>query len=268
MKKCLYIILLALIVSVILTSGCITSDGVSAAKIKSDMLQSTEFVESYKFSITSTSTMKSDSYDIVTETISTGEGSADLVNKKLMIEQTTEVVSMVSQGPVEGAIYFIDDILYMGVENIALGSVEWSKKNNSGTTWDSYDQMEIQSELLEVSEVERLDDEVVDGIDCYVLKIIPDLKKYYEIIINQQGLDTFTMPQGLDYSEIFKSWMVKQWIAKDTNYFVKSYNKVTMSMYSISFTYETKILYSDYNSPVDIELPADAENAEWMPEIF
>lgn len=34
----------------------------------------------------------------------------------------------------------------------------------------------------------------------------------------------------------------------------------------MSSTYETEILYSDYNSPVNIELPADTEDAEWMPE--
>lgn len=270
MKKWLKIIPAVLIVTVILTSGCITSDGVTAAKIKADMLQSTEEIESYKFSttITSTSTMTGDSDGINMETSSTGEGSADLVNKKLMMEQTTEVTSMLGQEPVEGtsAIYFIDDILYMGIENMALGSVEWLKKNNTGTTWDSYDQMEMQAVLLEVSEVERLDDEVVNGIDCYVLRIIPDLEKYYEIMMNQQGQDTSTIPPGTDFSELIEGWMVKQWIAKDTNYFIKTYNKMTMHIFTMSLTYETEILYSDYNSPVNIELPADAEDAEWMPE--
>jgi hypothetical protein len=38
-------------------------------------------------------------------------------------------------------------------------------------TWESQNQVDQQMELLNISAVELLEDETVNGVDCYVLKI-------------------------------------------------------------------------------------------------
>ena len=138
-------------------------------------------------------------------------------------------------------------------------------------SWDSYDQMQMQVDLLDYGEVDRLNDEVVNNEDCYVLKILPDVDKLYEIMMNQQGLGTGVL-QNSYLSDIIKDFSIKLWISKETNFIMKAYEYVSMEMTlyesTTSMTMETMILFTNYNTAIMIELPEDAENATSYLDIF
>jgi len=126
----------------------------------------------------------------------------------------------------------------------------------------------MQKQLLDVSNVQKLNDEVVDGVNCYVLQIDPDLEKYFEIMMSQlETSGSGNLSLG-DISDIIEGWSIKQWIAKDTNLIKKIYNQMTMS-YSffdqeITMDMEITVVFSNYNTAITIELPEEAENAPWI----
>ena len=70
---------------------------------------------------------------------------------------------------------------------------------------------------------------------------------------------------------MFQSFSVKQWVAKDTLFLIKAEMKMDVdvsgeavgddSAGDVRMQFEMNLLMSDYNQPVSIELPPEAENA-------
>jgi len=247
-------------------SGCFeqTPTGtVSAAQIKANALQSTESINSYNFIMTGEigTTVGDDS---MTASFN-ANGAIDISNQKLKMEMSSSVPEQ--PAATEIAFYIINNVLYS--KTGIMGDQQWIKTNitSLNTIWNSYDQMEMQKQLLEVSNVQKLNDEVVDGVNCYVLQVEPDLEKYFEIMMNQlETSGSGNLSLG-DISDIIEGWSIKQWIAKDTNLIKKIYNQMAMS-YSffdqeITMDMEITVVFSNYNTAVTIELPEEAENALW-----
>jgi hypothetical protein len=274
MKKLLKITIISLIAGTLLISGCTTTDTISAAQIKANALQSAANVTSYRFSLTGTmeATIGNDTESFTENVSLTLSGAVDLSNEKAMIDiEVTRVDEDAGQSVEEQIlIYIINTILYTGGDT-------WVKQNV--TDFDSIFQlfsgsqyiradMEMQRLLLETATVAKLNDEAVNGVNCYVLQIEePDLEQLFDLILGQEAIGS-----AENLSEILKGWTIKQWIAKDTSYLTKAYNKVTIELiemdlffgYSMNMEMDVTILFSDYNEAINIELPEEAENASWL----
>ena len=88
---------------------------------------------------------------------------------------------------------------------------------------ESYERFWKSQGLLNNSDVELLADEIVDGVDCNVLRIVPDTKKFWEIVMNQS--ETFRELQnllGFDDNQSITAISTTQWIAKATGFSQKS----------------------------------------------
>jgi len=249
---------IVLIISLLLLSGCTSLDGVTAQAIKTNMLQAYQNVSTYSFSISIT--MQTDmsaggSFEIE------GNGEVDLVNEKLMMEQTMSM-DLMNIGSVTTSTYIIDRIIYTGTDMFDIS--QWKKQNISNATqsWRSYDQMQTHIQLLGSSTVERASDEEKNGISCYVLHVQPDSTTLFDVL-QTTSEDSSTTPQ-LDYAEAIQEFTVKQWIAKDTNLPVKVLLTMTIETDTATIDYTTEMTLSAYNEPVTIELPEDAQNAEWL----
>ena len=272
MKKLLKITIISLIAGTLLISGCTTTETISAAQIKANALQSAANVTSYRFSLTGTMeaiAATGNDTGSFTENVSlTVSGAVDLSDEKAMIDIELTSIDENTGSTVDKILYYIiNTILYIEGET-------WLKQNI--TDFDSIFQlfsgsqyiradMEMQKLLLETATVSKLNDEVVDGVNCYVLKIEElDLEKLFDLILGQEAVGSVE-----NLSEIIKEWNIKQWIAKDTSYLVKAYNKVTVQLelpygYSLDMKLDMTILFSDYNEAINIELPEEAENASWL----
>ena len=158
------------------------------------------------------------------------------------------------------------------------------KSEMPGGTWEETTQQwggpHTYVELLEVAEVEVTGSEIVNGVDCYVMELTPDMEKLWEIA-GQQAELTGGMPdideELLD--EVFQSYSVKEWIAKDTYLLVKEEIEMAMEFDpealgipggdgEIAMDMTISMLVYDYNQPVSIELPPEAEDAEEIPMEF
>jgi len=240
-------------------SGCIGSDNVSAAEIKMSTINTSLDIYSYSFSMDMTITTNTDESKT---TMSTNAiGAVDVLNNKLMMEISSVISSSLEMNLLY---YLIDDVMFIKMDYF--GSEQWIKMNFSdfNISWDSFDQMHMQVDLLDYGEVERLGDEFINNEDCYVLKITPDIDKLYDILMSQQGLNIGIF-QNFSLSDMFKDFTLKIWISKENNYILKAYEYMVIEMtlfeYSSSMTFEINIEFNDYNKPVTIELPEEAQNA-------
>jgi hypothetical protein len=127
--------------------------------------------------------------------------------------------------------------------------------------------------------VTLLDDKIEDSTDCYLLKIELDVKKLLEFLMNQTtmgvaipGFDNQDIINNRQETEIGNSidmmnMTMTEWIAKDTYSVMKAEATLDMTTTNPDTEEETTIAidfnmrYYDYNVPVTIKLPAEAEDA-------
>jgi outer membrane lipoprotein-sorting protein len=257
-----------ILLMLVVLSGCVSTESISAAEIKIHTLQSSTDINSYRF--TMDMIMATEAYDSEMTMSISADGAVDVINQKIQMEMNSAFSGLMGMN-VGFLCYITDDTMYIKLNS--LGSEQWIKMDYSefNATWDSYNQMQMQVELLEYSAVERLPDQQVNNEDCYILKITPDVAKLQEIIMNQQGISNNIL-QDSYLSYIIKECSIKLWISKSTDYIMRAYEDVSMETtiddHPASMTMEMTMLFTDYNTPKNIELPEEAENALSFSDFF
>lgn len=204
--------------------------------------------------------------DMAMNTVMSGEDDVDMAAEMYLIENT---------------FYIMTDALGMGPMWMKLEIPEEMLGEIPEEYWDPTELMELQSELLEAVEVEVTGSENVGGVDCYVLEATADIEQLWELVMQQleaTGMGIDDIPEEFEgiLDEIFQSYSVKVWIAKDTYFFTKSEIEMDMELTpeamgimdeegEMAIEATLTILIYDHNQPVSIELPPEAENAIEMP---
>jgi len=204
----------------------------------------------------------------------------DLENAKMKAN-----ITMNTSDPDEGdremamEMYIIGEITYMMMDIPLLGPM-WVKAPMPAGYYQTMGQVKPQVDLLETAQIELLGSETVNGIDCYLLKVTPDIELLWKLALQQMESPSngaaFTIDEEL-LSNMLRSYSVKQWFAKDTYFLAKADVSLSLEITpdSMGFTEEeegsitmdiTMILFSyDYNQPVTIELPPEAAEATEFP---
>lgn len=258
-------VIIGLLMGTTLFLGC-TEETSNAIKIKTDLIEAIQSLNSYKLSsdMTMDMTITNSSGTITQGTLMTLTGEIDIEYQKLKIESIT---TSAESGEIFLYYYIVDGIMYGGQE--IGGEVTWTSQDLSLTgeenllnTWYSQSQLEGQiNQVLDNADVRQLDDESVNGDDCFVLKVIPNFESEQA---NPYGIQISDDPSGM-----FQEMDVKYWISKDTNLLVKAYTKMIMDMSwmfalfggeidSVIYDMEITQTYYDFNVPVTIEVPAEA----------
>jgi hypothetical protein len=292
MKRRMKAGLVIVIVAVMVFSSYAGAVALSAEEIRDLALANATEIDTYKFDMNMSMRMGNGT----NVTVMTMEGNGSMVDNKnksmwtamrmcmnvseIMDENTdmntTENAS--SDVPettcMEMELYVINNSMYT---KMYLGSVLpfniplWIKTNMSEEDWEYVDQLEQQMALLNASNVELLENEVVNGVDCYVLKIEPDSEMFWELMLNQSLMNQLEMDEGLqNVSDLANQSMMNismtQWIAKATKFVMKS--KATMEMVinpdtgeESKVTMDYEMYLYDYNVPVTIVLPPGAKRS-------
>lgn len=205
-------------------------------------------------------------------------GALDLTNRQMQTDITMEAAISGEDPDIQELgmeMYLVDDVMYMHTQLPEMGNLSmWLKSEIPEGQWEQLNQVESQVQLLEAAQVTVAGSEKVDSVDCYLLQIVPDMAQLWETLMAQgqaAGGAWPEMPIEDDLLDI-TSFSVRQWIAKDTYYLMKAEIDVTMSMSAetaglsdeegdIEFEFTVALLAHDYNRPVSIELPAEAEDA-------
>nr|CBH39043.1 hypothetical protein BSM_25210 [uncultured archaeon] len=196
---------------------------------------------------------------------------------------------------IETEMYLINNTVYVKID-LGIPFMPWIKMEQpvvnetyNETYNESYlpsqDQLELLLMMLQnCTNVTLLDDEVVNDTDCYVLKFELDFKKLLEFLMNQTTMDELGIP-GFENQDIMDTDEIEDtidmmnmsmtgWIAKDTYLVMKAEATVDMTTTNLDTEEEAKVamdfnmrLY-DYNVPVTIELPPEAEAAMDIGDLF
>ena len=146
-------------------------------------------------------------------------------------------------------------------------------------TWDQMSQTESQIELLKTAQINFIGSEKIQGIDCYVFELTPDMDQLWQIALQQAALGgEEVLPDVPEefLQDIFRSFSIKQWIAKDTYYLTKAEMDISIGLIpealgqpeengELSMNISMDVVAYDYNEPVAIVLPPEAEWAIEMP---
>lgn len=205
------------------------------------------------------------------------ESVVDLENKEMRMDMTMSIaVTGEDEVDMEMEMYLIDNMMYMLVEIPQMGHISmWLKSEIPEGTWEKMSQIESQIELLEAAQVEVIGSETVRGVDCYVLQLTPDMEQLWQIAMQQAEVTgEEILPDVTEESlqEMFRSFSVKQWIAKDTYFLTKAEMDMVVELTpeAMGFPEEEGVLTMDiaisllaynYNQPVSIVLPPEAEEA-------
>ena len=198
-------------------------------------------------------------------------GVIDMVAQEMQLDMTmsTEVRARTqSEETITTKEYILDDMAYVGFVREGL-PVEWVRGDVSEDWWESQDYVSSQIALVRGGEAVILGTETVKGIDCYIAEISPDMDELLEYIssqVEQEGLSVEITEDSIsNYSQ-------KGWYAKDTFFPMKSRQefdmKVDIEGNEATYHFIIDTLYYDWNKSVSIELPPEAEEAEYIGPIM
>ena len=208
-------------------------------------------------------------------------GAMDIENNQMQMDMSVNMDMLgEAMNDIEMEMYLIGNTMYTMTDIPFMGAT-WTKSEMPGGTWEETAEQwggpNTYVGLLELAEIKVTGSEIVNGVDCYVVEVTPDMEKLWELAGQQTEL-TGGMPdideEFLD--EAFKNYSVKEWIAKDTYLLVKAEIEMAMEFDpeamgipggdgDIAMDMTMSMLLYDYNQPVSIELPPEAEDAVEMP---
>lgn len=265
----------------VLSTGC-TQEQISEEELKEEISSSTDEIDTYEFGMRAESSTELSRYGKKAglETITTGKGVVDRESKNMKLEMTTTmgVSGRSSTVGSRAKLYCMNDSLYMktsiGISETPSG---WLKMQMTEEGWNTQNQLDEYFELLNKSEVEVKGSEKVNGTDCYAVKVIPHNETLWEMMVNEPAMSK--QMQEINRNEMkIENTSAKYWVAKDTCFPVKTETRMQLKLDSEALNVTSqedltaemnlavKVSYHNYNEPVSISLPQEAQNAVSAPE--
>jgi hypothetical protein len=256
----------------------------SAQEIIDSVIESFDNIRTYQFDMDTTMDMAGEAEGEALERTVTidNSGTLDLENVQMRADLTMNIVEPEEDEMEMGVeMYIVDGMMY-AMPEAPEEEPTWMKEEVPSEGWEKLkgiSGLETYKELLETAQVKVIGSEKVKGVDCYVLQLTPDMAQLWQIAMGQEGVGIGgTLPTIPEESlqEIFRSFSVKQWIAKDTYFLMKA--EIDMAMEStpevmdylgeegeMTIDLTMSLLAYNYNQPVSIVLPPEAEEAIEVP---
>ena len=227
-----------------------TTPDVDGEQLRADSLDATASVETVR--VTQEVTM-----DLGGESVtSTSEGVMDLEAEKLRFTTSSSIAGT----DFEQEQYLIGDTMYLRSE--ALDG--WVKQNVSGFDAWGNNQFAQQQRLLENATLDVTGQQTVDGNEVYVTKLDIDGEMLTALANEQAGDISDQLASGVS----FNNASVTQHIDVETNRvrYTKLQYSLTVRGQDATVTLEQR--FSEFNEPVDIELPEEVKSAKSIEETY
>ena len=273
------ILVMSLVLVMVLSlAACVA--GPSAQEIVNDVIESWDDIRTYQFDMDMTLDMDVEAEGEAFEAtmVLSSSGAFDLENRQMKMDMTMSTAALGEEMEVEMEMYLIGDMMYAGMEIPEIGPM-WVKSAMPAGYWEEMNQVKAQIEFVEAAQVEVIGSGKVKGVDCYVLQLTPDMEQLWQLAMQQSGVTGEEILPAIDeefLQEIFQSFSMKQWIAKDTYLLTKVAidMAVELTPEALGFPEEEGLmtmdifivlLAYDYNQQVSIVLPPEAEEAVEVP---
>ena len=277
MKK----LLLLLALMIVAFSGCV-EEKPSPEELKAMMIESVEKVETATFTMDMDQSIKMVNHSETNrtlrtmnfETISEGEGVLNVSARAMKMTMTTTTISdETGEVATEMEMYMKNDTVYTNVDG------NWTRMPGMPEEmWDQQNQVKVQAELLNASEIELAGSDKVNGEAAYKVRVVPDMETFTMILNQQMGsmpLYAFNMTEIFEESEM--EWTT--WISTESHLPLKVQMSMELTLTSdlmnlpvgemndieMEIKSESTVVYFDYNEPVDIVVPEEAMAApSWL----
>jgi hypothetical protein len=280
MKKLILLLLVVLLVIPIPLSafGC---TGLTDQQVVSKVVEASNNVKSLKLGMNLSENIEvaagSQSENMTVK--ETGTASVNNIAKEMQMNANMEMdIPPVGKQTITMDEYLTGGFLY--ARTSLAGTDQWTKMKVDELQWTSENQLAQQIEFLKsATSISRLNDETINGLDCYVFQITPDMAALMKWV--QSQAQSTTALKNLN-PNVFKSTALKMWMDKKSLLPQKENIFVTMEFTpadmgitttttapgfdKMSMTMNGDITCSDYNVPVTITLPAAAQNAAEIPQ--
>ena len=168
---------------------------------------------------------------------------------------------------VQGEMYVIDDCAYFNFEMPSeMGG--WSKFCAPGLLEQQAIATPQIDFLSQFADVEVLGTEMVDGIECYKLRVTPDMGKIWTWALGQPGMEELpTDLEGMEdlMEDLISDFSIVEWVAKDTYFPVRFVMEMTFTTEEESVDITMTGSIHHINEQLSIELPPEAADAVEMP---
>ena len=263
-------LLVLVLLAVLALVGCGSPETkVSADEVVQDALAAQAKVSSSSAEITIVATAKGaiGETDLDVSLDGTVTGDMDWANKKMTAHLGMNVGFNGMTLPVSADMYAFDNITYMQLT--MMGNTDnWTKGSLPMDFWFTQENAQFIDNLLQSSEAESLPDDKVGGVNCYVLKLTPDIAAIQQMF-SQQSPDADEMP---DMASLISNLSIKVWAAKGTSYVTKIEMGLSANIPSevlggtaggegLDVNLTITMQFSKFNDSVSIQLPAEAQNA-------
>ncbi len=255
----------------------------SAQEIVDGVIESLDEIRTYQFNMDMTGGMAAEAEGEAYEAtmVMDLDGVLDLENRQMKTDMTVSVEGLPGLDKTETGIemYLVGDMVYIMMD-VPEAVPMWFKLEMPEGYWGEMSPVESQIELLEAAQVKVIGSETIEGTDCYVLQLTPDMEQLWQLAMQQPrlpGEEVLGVAEEF-LQEMFTSFSVKQWISKDTYFLIKA--EIDMVFVSTELTAEAMglqegvslptdismvLLSYNYNQPVSIVLPPEAEEAIEVP---
>lgn len=205
----------------------------------------------------------------------TATGSLNVKEKEMALKMIMDMeMPELGKQNLSTDLYIVDNWMYMGMTLPVVGE-QWTKSKIDDTIWAGQNQLAQQIDLLKTAiEVKSLGEETIDGVECYVMEINPDVAALTDYIGSQLGEQGGLQNlEGVDLSKLFESMKIKQWISTRTYFPAKADMNIKLKMTpedlggsaaefdEMTMDISIVVKYFGYNEPVTITLPEKAASA-------
>ena len=252
----------------------------SAEDILDRVVASSSDVATYRcdLDVTISMALEGEGEEFEATMVTTTGSVVDLPGKQMEMDMTMGIlVTDEDEMEVGLEMYLVDGVAYMLMDDGDSLDM-WLKAEVPEEYWAEIDQIASQTELLGLAQIEVVGVEKVGGVDCYVVQISADAEQLWQMMAEQPGMmDEMDTEMEQLFQEIAFGCSAKQWIAQDTYFLVKSEMGLSFEIDaedwgipveeggSISMVLTMDMQCYDYNQPVVIDLPPEAEEAIEVP---
>jgi len=252
----------------------------SKQEILDSVIAAADDIKTSQFDMNMTMDMSGEAAGATTEAtmVMHFSGVLDQINRKMKEDVTiTIITSATDKEEMAMTMYLLNGTAYF-LAKVPGMTPQWLKAETPAANWEATNPVESQLELLEGAQIEVTGSEIVHGVDCYVLQLTPDIEQLWQIAMQQAQVTGEKIPDtGEEFlEEMFQSFSVKQWIAKDTCFLTKVHIDMNVELTPeqlgspgeegiVQTAISMDIFFHNYNQPVSIVLPPEAEEAVEVP---
>ena len=256
----------------------------SAEEIVAAILDSQQNIETYQLEMDMEAdiTVEAEGETVNMYAVVDYEGSIDVQNTEMkIIMDINMMIPDMGEIEVKEHMYLVDNMMYIGIDMPAfMGGSTWIKAQMPVYMPEEMNQVLSLTALIETAEITVLGSEIVNGVDCYVVEVVPDADQLWELVSQQLQFmgDEIEIPDitGELIRKMYDDVSVTYYIAKDTYFLISSSMDMFLELTPADLGYPEEeglmtmditmeLLAFDYNIPVSIELPPEAADAIEIP---